>query len=525
LPTIALLAMVEDHHRNARVCELQTKLISRTVQTSPLGESRPTDPAPNRAIGSPRPLDPAAILNEICWRGYFSVLGLRQALTGTPVASYPQPNPYDVLSEMKRAQWMKEELLNRRVLKKVRGIVTHAYRHVPYYSRLYKSLGLHPDQLSTLDELRSFPVVTKEDLRAAGNQALADDTDSTRVSVHATSGSTGTPFQFYLDAHCWWRRLASKWLLDSYFGARPQSRYFRILNVPAPPESANRGASFRDRLRAFLGLVSLDRDYAFPYSEITEEKLPQLAARLRKLKPKYGAATPTQLLLFSEVLSRRYVQMPRVQALISGTETLLDTERRRFEEVFDAPVFNRYGSREFYGAVAGECEYHVGLHVNLDLVLVEVVRDNGEPCSHGEVGSIVITDFYNRCMPFVRYNIGDNGSLESACDCGRSFPMIGRLIGRSSEWVLNRDNTKIPLASLRIPEVLAGQVRSFQFEQTAPGRLTMYLVPQPGWNEPLVRDKMTSVGLANGVELDYEIVEQVKPAPSGKRTLILPSAS
>jgi len=69
--------------------------------------------------------------------------------------------------------------------------------------------------------------------------------------------------------------------------------------------------------------------------------------------------------------------------------------------------------------------------------------------------------------------------------------------------------------------VLGGQVQAFQFRQTAPGRLTMYLVPEPGWNESFVKERMTAIGLLNGIALDYEIVEQVKPSPSGKRTLLL----
>lgn len=492
-----------------------------------LDKSCPIGLALKRTTDSPTPLNSTEVLNEIKWRSYFGLIDVYQSLAGTSLASYPQPNPYDALREMKRAQWMKGQVLNERVLKKVRCILDHAYRHVPYYRRLYKSLGLDPDQLSNLDDFGRFPVVTKEDMRGAGDQALADNLDRSRLFAHATSGSTGNPFKFHLDFH--WRRLASKWLLDSYLGARPQTRYFRItdLNSPEPQPSSDCGTNktLTRRLQALLKLVDPEQHpFEILYSDIAQE-LPEVAARLRKFNPKYGAGTPTKLMIFSEVLSRQHVEMPKLQALISGAETLLETERKRFEERFDAPVFSRYGSREFYGAVAGECEYHVGLHVNLDLVLVEIVKDNGEPCSYGETGNIVITDYYNRSMPFVRYKTGDTGSLEAGCNCGRGFPMLGNLIGRTSEWVLNKDNRKIPLLSIcRHGEVLGGQVRSFQFRQTAPGRLTMYLVPEPGWNESILKERMSWIGSVNGIELDYEVVEQVRSTPSGKRTLILPAS-
>jgi phenylacetate-CoA ligase len=161
------------------------------------------------------------------------------------------------------------------------------------------------------------------------------------------------------------------------------------------------------------------------------------------------------------------------------------------------------------------------MHVNLDLVLVEVVDDNNTPCSSGEVGNIVITDFWNRSMPFIRYKLGDIGSLESNCTCGRTFPMLGKVIGRANELVMNKYGIKVPVISLYVSEELAEHVLNFQFKQTKPGHLTMFIVPRKGWNEYVAKERMIKIGRLNGIDFEFEIVDKVTSFPSGKRRLLV----
>lgn len=147
------------------------------------------------------PLDFRELFSEIKWRGYYSILDRYDWLTGPIGMSKSQPNPYSVLREMKAAQWLDGQSLNKRILAKLRSIVEHVYRHVLYYNRLYRALGLHPDQLSDLNQFNRFPTTTKSELRKAGEDVLADNIDRTRMSRYATFGSTDDPFTYYLDSN------------------------------------------------------------------------------------------------------------------------------------------------------------------------------------------------------------------------------------------------------------------------------------------------------------------------------------
>jgi phenylacetate-CoA ligase len=466
-------------------------------------------------------LDFGELFREIKWRGNY---GIMDWMGGPKPMSERRSNPYDVLREMKAAQWVDERSLNERILTKLRNIVRHAYEHVPYYNRLYRALGLQPNQVSNLDQFEGFPTTTKSELRKAGEDVLADNIDRTRMSCYATSGSTDDPFTYYLDSNWFPRRIASKWLLDSYFGARPQTRYFTITVFPPVKRSSHR-RTFREKLRLALGISEPLQEYAFSYVEVTKEKIPDIAERLIRFGPKFGYGSPTALSILAEVLEDHSIRFPRLHAIVSSIEVLLDSERRRIEQAFGCPVFDRYGSRELYGAVAGECERHSGMHVNSELVLVEILDDDDEPCSSGEVGNIVITDFHNRSMPFIRFKIGDIGSINGGCDCGRMFPILKGLVGRAGEWIENKAGKKIPVNSLAnfatpFPE-LAQHIRRFQYEETAQGCLTMRVLPEHNYNITLVKKILTEIGRLNAIDFEFEIVEQLSTYPSGKRRLLM----
>ncbi|HEM62619.1 MAG TPA: phenylacetate--CoA ligase family protein, partial [Chloroflexi bacterium] len=61
---------------------------------------------------------------------------------------------------------------------KLRAVIGHAYENVPYYRSLFRSAGLTPQDVRTLEDLQRVPITSKEALRAAGLEgALAKGVD------------------------------------------------------------------------------------------------------------------------------------------------------------------------------------------------------------------------------------------------------------------------------------------------------------------------------------------------------------
>lgn len=439
-------------------------------------------------------------------------------------------DPYAILAELQKAQWLPAKVLDDRAFRRFGAILRHAFRNVPFYSKLYRNVGVDPSRVKTLRHLNQLPVVTKAMMRAAGRHVLAQNIPADRFRVAYTSGSTGDPFRFYLD-HNWepWR-LASKWLLDSFFQARPQSRYFNFLYAKDPNHPATHldATPLLDKLRILLK-IRFENNYTVYSPTINEATLPSLLKAISAFRPKYGSAQASVLVLLVQLMESAGVsEFPRISAMVSGAETLLETERRKIEETIGCPIFERYGSREFYGAVAGECASHTGLHVNQELVILEIVDDNGEPCAQSEVGRILVTDLHNLSMPFIRYEIGDLAAWGEPCNCGRGFPGLREIVGRVTDFAETKKGERIPVrvlgTILMVKGRLAEWIRFYQFIQDRPGHLILRAVPDrpaPANLPSLVEAKLAQLEKIIHVDFDLELTAQLETYSSGKRAILL----
>src|SRR5687768_16019863 len=79
--------------------------------------------------------------------------------------------------------------------RKLRQVIEHAYRCVPYYTQLFDRHGLRPSDIRIPADLHRIPITRKRDIRALPpEQLLARGVDSTHLFERTTSGVTGEPF-------------------------------------------------------------------------------------------------------------------------------------------------------------------------------------------------------------------------------------------------------------------------------------------------------------------------------------------
>jgi phenylacetate-CoA ligase len=110
-------------------------------------------------------------------------------------------------------------------------------------------------------------------------------------------------------------------------------------------------------------------------------------------------------------------------------------DRTFIRSVFQAEIFDYYSSNEC-GIIAWECREHSGYHIDSDNIIVELMK-NGKPVPPGEEGEVVVTVLDSYAMPFIRYLLGDIAiSMNERCRCGRGFPMLKMVTGRSNDCIL-----------------------------------------------------------------------------------------
>ena len=346
-----------------------------------------------------------------------------------------------ILRLLESSQYFSEEQLYELQLQKLKALLQHAYEHTQFYHDRFKEAGITPATIHDFDDLRLLPPLTKEDIVLHLDDIIARNFLTTELHRSATGGSSGRYTPFYRDNNCLCAKLAAQFRFNKWTGWDIGER--AALVWPAL-QDIRQPKSLKDRLREMF----IDRSLMLPAGSLNEAIMSVYAARLYSFRPMLIRAFPNPLSVIARYLQETNQSKIHPVGIVTVGEPLLPSQRQLFEQVFQCPVFDCYVSREC-GHIASECEKHQGLHINVECLHLEFER-NGKPVRMGEPGSILITDFENYGMPFIRYEIGDIArSITGSCSCGRTLPCLDFQAGRISDFVVSpHDGSLISGASL-----------------------------------------------------------------------------
>jgi phenylacetate-CoA ligase len=221
---------------------------------------------------------------------------------------------------------------------------------------------------------------------------------------------------------------------------------------------------------------------------------------------------------------------PRI--IFTGGEVVTQESRIIAKKTFGVEPFETYGSVEF-GDLAFECNEHCGLHIITDSVLIEFVDEAGEYVSPGEQGEIIVTGLWNYVMPLIRYKIGDLGiPADEKCSCGRSWPLIKSLQGRSNDYLVLRDGRKISYLYLQrvvFHKILRENIfamSQYQIIQDRIDRIILKIVKGREFNPEILERLKKSLEkefnkLGEKLEVLTEIVDEIPMTRIGKRRLLI----
>ncbi|WP_437657325.1 glycosyltransferase [Sorangium sp. So ce1182] len=367
------------------------------------------------------------------WRGYLAAFNHTHWMITRDVEHY-----YETL---RKTQWLTPEQTRELQDEKLRRLLRHCYRNVPYYRARMQELKLRPEDIHGQEDLHKLPFLTKADIRRhLYFDIMSENHDKSQVLKITTSGSTGEPFVCYADRAQLEFRWAATLRAQEWTGYRFGDPTVRLWHQTI---GMTRWQAARERADAILS----NRTF-IPIFELSDDTLSGTIERIAGVQPVlmdgYAEALDFLARYVKNVKSTGKVAA-RPRAIMSSAQTLPLPSRRLIEEAFGSKVFDKYGSREFSG-IAYECDAHEGHHVVAEGYIVEVLRD-GRPAKPGEIGEVVITDLNNFCMPFVRYRIGDLAeAMDPAvpCPCGRGAPRVGRIEGRVQSIIRGTDGRYLP---------------------------------------------------------------------------------
>lgn len=449
--------------------------------------------------------------------------GWRRALFEAYFASMPahkwliRRRARAIYFELKRTEWLSREDMTDLQLRKLQRLIQHVSVHVPYYREKFAELGINPDEINSLADVRALPLLGKPDVRKHLYFDLFSDTHRKR-DMHkiATSGSTGEPFVTYADRYQLEVRFATTLRALEWTGWRFGDKQARLWHQTI-------GMSKTQVVRERIDSLFMRRLFV-PAFEMSPETLEQFVGTISKWQPVLVDGYAESLNFLAQYVSSGGSTSFSPKAVMSSAQALPAQSRSAIEQGLATRVYDKYGSREFSG-IAYECEAGIDHHVMDESYLVEVLVD-GRPAEPGETGEIVITDLNNFSVPLIRYRVGDLAVAvdESVpCPCGRGLSRIGRIEGRTQAIVHCADGTWLPSAFfLHYFKDYDFLIRHFQIRQTQPGKFDLLIVKGPQWTETGEAALLAELSEFTGsTPVTVEYVSEIPLGRTGKRTPIV----
>ena len=389
------------------------------------------------------------------------------------------------LKSLHKTQWFSGEDLFELQSTKLKALIQHCYENVPYYSRLFKSLGLTPDDFRSKEDLVKLPVLTKQIVREHYDELIASNVSSKQTLEYSTGGSTGTPMRFKEDIQSWNCLRALNIRGWSWGGFELGEKIFTL----AGNSLVKKNTDWKTRISHFLYDRVLMRNLKCDCTDISTSAMRVHYRKLMRFKPTAIRGYASSIFFLAKYIEQNRLPVCPLKAVFTTGEKLQPTYRAKIQQVFQVPVFDGYGAADG-GVSAQECYMHEGLHIGEEHCILEIVNKDGQVVPDGEIGYVVSTDLNNYVFPFLRYKVGDLAYIKKeACSCGRKHRLLGEVIGREGKAIFNKEGQ--PFSSAIIDNLmfkdldyhsdenqrLYERIDQFQIRQDKDGNLLILIKP------------------------------------------------
>ena len=366
-----------------------------------------------------------------------------------------------VVRRMIATHWVSRDFYQKQKLKR---LLAYTQKNSKFYRELYRDIDLNRITPFNIAEL---PVVTKSQLLENYDNWICDsDIHKDDVVEYAsniqnigrlyldkyyitsTSGSTGEKLKV-INAKDDFIEMLAMGAIDTW----PKLSYaIDIFKSHRPVVYIAPTDGFYASVLVSRAYMNLSDNFN---SEIIDFRVPidELVFRLNSINPiLIGGYVSTFLVLADEAKAGRL--NINVKYMVSIGTAYSEEDRQRVKEAFDCETFTTYSSTEA-GEIGCECvngHYHLAKGV-----IVEPVDNDLNVIEDGKESSgLLITNLWNKSMPFIRYLINDRCIMHSEpCPCGckeKWIEVIGREVMRV--YFLNNDNKVVQMTDFMFELIL-----------------------------------------------------------------------
>jgi len=421
---------------------------------------------------------------------------------------------WETYNLLKDSQWWSREKLEQYQMQELRKLLFHSYLHVPYYRRLFDEHGLRPEAIDDFSDLNKIPLLTKEIIRDNYTDLMATNLPAKSFIKSTTGGSSGTPLGFLVQRGYSGEReaafMATMWDRVGFRYGRDKRLVLR-----APHVSNKKRMEYKpDSKELICSTYWMDDIHCDAYfREMTR----------RKIRFIHGHVS--SIISFAQFIIKEGYSC-NLQGVLGASEKVYPFQRKIVRDAFQTGLFSWFGNSE-QAVLAGECELSTYYHAFPEYGLMELIDEEGNIVNApGGKGEIVGTSFNNYAMPFIRYYIGDVAKYASvACNCGREYPLLEDVEGRSYEYVLTEDGRKVSLTGLIFGQHFEAfeRIKKIQLYQESKGKLEIRIVKSPGYTPRDEHEIKATIeeAVGSGLAVEFCYVDDILRTARGKHQYLI----
>jgi len=412
--------------------------------------------------------------------------------------------------------WTKKRIENYQMIE-LNKLLNYAYENVPYYNRIFKEIGLKPDDIQNFEDFKKIPFLTKEIIRKNTKDLISKKYPVEKLKFVTTGGSTGTPMGFYADEKVYfereWAFMVNQWNRVGYrFGSKSVVLRGNIIK--------------KGKANIYWDYDPVFKNLFFSTYHMNEETLPKYIQIIRDFKPEFIWNYPSAATILAKFMKINNIRpFESVKALLCGSENLYPLQRELFEEVFNCRVYSWYGHTE-QAVLAGECEDNNYYHIFPEYGFVELINRGRVIHNDNEFGEIVATGFNNYAFPFIRYRTLDIAKYKNYnCSCGRNYRLFEKVEGRAQDLVVTRDGRLITLTALIFGQHFNSfsRLKEMQIIQEKKGELLIKIVKAPEFSDNDKDEIATRIynAVGSGLKINFKFVDNIPRTKSGKMRFLI----
>ncbi|MCX8522904.1 AMP-binding protein [Chryseobacterium formosus] len=323
---------------------------------------------------------------------------------------------------------------------KLKELLKYLENHSPFYQKLFKENNIDISEIQTLEDLQKIPTTAKNDIQQ-NNDSFFCVPMTEIVDFSTTSGTLGDPVTFGLSEKDMERIAYNEAISLACAGISKGDVVQMITTIDK---------RFIAGLAYLLGLRKIGAGVVRMGPGIPELQWDSIF----RYQPKFLITVPSFLLKmidYAEKNNLDYKNSSVIGAVCIGesiknqdfTDNILS---QKIKEKWNIELYSTYASTEMSTAFT-ECEFQIGGHQHPELIITEILDDEGNPVKRGESGELAITTLGVEAIPLLRFKTGDIVKAHTEpCQCGRNTMRLGPVIGRKQQMIKYKGTTLYPPA-------------------------------------------------------------------------------